>query len=116
METLGSFLGELRRARGLTFRDLEEKTGISNGYLNLLEHDRVKRPSPELLFKLSNFYGVGFSPLMRLAGYPTETAKEDSSTADEELATALLKDLTKNELERVRDFIGYLRAERRRQQ
>lgn len=114
MQTLGRYLAELRQGRGLTFRDLEEKTGISNGYLNLLEHDRIKRPSPETLFKLSNFYGVPFSTLMKLAGYPTESTDSSGADPHRELATALLDGLTRDELERVRDFVGYLRVERRR--
>lgn len=113
MSTLGKYLAELRQGRNLTFRDLEEGAGISNGYLNLLEHDRIKRPSPELLFKLANFYGVPFTLLMQLAGYPTESNESASPDPDRELAAALLEDLSKEELQRVRDFVGYLRVERR---
>ena len=113
MATLGQYLAELRQGKGITFRDLEQKTGISNGYLNLLEHDRVKRPSPEFLFKIANFYGVAFSSLMGLAGYPTEDADRSGASRRHEVAAALLKDLTKDELDQVRNFIGYLRTERR---
>ena len=114
MQTLGQYLAELRQGRGMTFRDLEEKSGISNGYLNLLEHDRIKRPSPETLFKLSNFFGVPFSSLMKLAGYPSESSGTSGEDSNRELATALLDDLSQEELDRVRDFVGYLRVERRR--
>jgi HTH-type transcriptional regulator, competence development regulator len=114
MQTLGQYLAEFRQGRGLTFRDLEERTGISNGYLNLLEHDRIKRPSPETLFKLANSYGVSFSSLMKLAGYPTESSEGSGQDLNRELAGAVLDGLTKEELERVRDFVGYLRVERRR--
>lgn len=114
MQTLGQFLAELRQGRGLTFRDLEEGSGISNGYLNLLEHDRIKRPSPETLFKLANFFGVPFSSMMKLAGYPTEESGDSGKDRNRELATSVLEGLTGEELERVRDFVGYLRVERRR--
>jgi len=113
MATLGQHLAELRQGKGLTFRDLEQKTGISNGYLNLLEHGRVKRPAPEVLFKLANFYGVPFSSLMAIAGYPREEAERGTTSRSQEVATALLKDLTKDELTQVRNFIGYLKTERR---
>ncbi len=113
MATLGQYLGDLRQGKGLTFRDLEEKIGVSNGYLNLLEHNRIKRPSPEVLFKLANFYGVPFPSLMKLAGYPTGVAEPTSANRNQEVTAALLKDLTRNELNRVRNFIGYLRTERR---
>ncbi len=114
MANLGQYLAELRRAKALTFRDLEQKTGISNGYLNLLEHGRVKRPSPEVLFKLANFYGIAFSSLMAVAGYPTEEADRAGVNRSNQVATALLGDLTKDELAQVRNFIGYLKAGRRR--
>ena len=114
MQTLGQYLAELRQGRGLTFRDLEEKTSVSNGYLNLLEHDRIKRPSPETLFKLANFYGIPLSSLMKRAGYPTESTEGSEQNPNRELAVALLEGLTGEELERVRDFVGYLRVERRR--
>jgi len=114
MATLAQYLAELRQGKGLTFRDLEQKTGISNGYLNLLEHGRVKRPSPEVLFKLANFYGIAFSSLMAVAGYPTEEADRAGVKRNNEVATALLGDLTKDELTQVRNFIGYLKAGRRR--
>jgi transcriptional regulator with XRE-family HTH domain len=114
MQTLGKYLAELRQGRGLTFRDLEEKSGISNGYLNLLEHDRIKRPSHETLFKLANFFGVPLSSLMKLAGYSTEATDSSGQDLDRELAAALLGGLTREELDRVRDFVGYLRVERRR--
>jgi HTH-type transcriptional regulator, competence development regulator len=113
MATLGHYLAELRQAKALTFRDLEEKTDISNGYLNLLEHGRVKRPSPEVLFKLANFYGIPFASLMVMAGYPSEESGRVVVNRNSEVATALLKDLTKDELTQVRNFIGYLKAERR---
>jgi transcriptional regulator with XRE-family HTH domain len=113
MATLGQYLAELRQGKALTFRDLEQKTGISNGYLNLLEHGRVKRPSPEVLFKLANFYGIPFSSLMAVAGYPTEETDRPGANRTNEIATALLKDLTKDELTQVRNFIGYLKAGRR---
>jgi transcriptional regulator with XRE-family HTH domain len=114
MATLAQYLAELRRGKGLTFRDLEQKTGISNGYLNLLEHGRVKRPSPEVLFKLANYYGIAFSSLMAVAGYPTEETDRAGVNRNNEVATALLGDLTKDEMAQVRNFIGYLRAGRRR--
>ena len=113
MATLGQYLAELRKGKGLTFRDLEERTGISNGYLNLLEHGRVKRPSPEVLFKLANFYGVPFSSLMAIAGHPIEEVERGSASRRDDVARALLNDLTKDELAQVRNFIGYLRKERR---
>jgi HTH-type transcriptional regulator, competence development regulator len=114
MATLGQYLAELRQAKALTFRDLERETGISNGYLNLLEHGRVKRPAPEVLFKLANFYGIPFSSLMAIAGYPTEETDRAGLNRTNEVANALLKDLTKDELAQVRNFIGFLRAGRRR--
>jgi len=51
---------------------------------------------------------------MKLAGYPSESSGTSGEDSNRELATALLDDLSQEELDRVRDFVGYLRVERRR--
>lgn len=67
--SLGSRLRQLREARGLSLRDLEDVTGLSNGYLSLLENDKIKQPKPPALHKLADALGVPYTELMGLAGY-----------------------------------------------
>lgn len=68
--TLGAYLKSLREIAGFSLRDVEGLTEISNGYLSLLEHDRIKSPSPNVLAALAKCYGTDYGALMQLAGYP----------------------------------------------
>ena len=69
-DTLGRYLRDLRRQAGLTLRAVEAGSGISNGYLSQLELDRIKDPSPHVLWVISECYGADYLDLMRRAGYP----------------------------------------------
>ena len=84
-ETLGGYLRALREAAGLTLREVagrcnvSERCGVSNGYLSQLEHDRVKTPSPNVLWTLAECYQADYLELMRRAGYPAP-APPDGAT------------------------------------
>src|SRR5437870_9363387 len=69
--TLGSYLADLRVAKGLTLRDVEEATNrdVSNAYLSQLEHGRITKPSPNILHSLATVYGAAYETLMEKAGY-----------------------------------------------
>lgn len=47
----------IRRIKGLTLRQVEEITGISNAYLSQLENGKIKKPSYDVVMKLRNIYG-----------------------------------------------------------
>ena len=72
---LGQELRRLRAHRGMTLRQAELKTGISNAYLSQLETGRVDSPSPAILQKLADAYGVGYEALMQIAGYLSLSAQ-----------------------------------------
>lgn len=103
--TLGQVLKDARTRRKLTLRDVERNTGISNGHLSLLESGAVLKPSPNLLEKLASLYGVSYSLLLELAGYRLPDPLPASSSAE-------FGDLTPQEREEVRRFVGYLRSSR----
>ena len=69
--TLGKYLASVRIDRQLTLRQVEEATGkeVSNAYLSQIENDKIKKPSPNILFTLANLYAVDFNKLMEMAGY-----------------------------------------------
>lgn len=46
----------IRMAMGLTLRQVEEKTGLSNAYLSQLENGKIKKPSHEVVMKLNEIY------------------------------------------------------------
>lgn len=46
----------LRKKMGLTLRQVEEKTGISNAYLSQLENGKIKKPSFKIVSKLFELF------------------------------------------------------------
>lgn len=107
--TLGSLLRDARTRMSLSLREVERRTGISNGYLSLLETGAARRPSPDFLAKLSTLYGASYELLMELAGYhpPQTTPSARTIPGLDEL-----DDLSLIEREQLRAFVGYLRSSR----
>jgi len=70
MKNNGKYFKALRQAKGMTLREVESKTGISNAYLSQIESEKVKQPSPVHLYKLAELYGVSYEILMERVGYP----------------------------------------------
>lgn len=62
---LGETLRELRRAEGLTLRELSSASLVSLGYLSEIERGR-KEPSSEVLASISAALGVPQSTLLGL--------------------------------------------------
>lgn len=67
--TLADELKRLRRQCRMSLRQVEQRTGVSNAYLSQLENRHVLNPSPHLLRKLAEAYGVPHEQLLRAAGY-----------------------------------------------
>jgi hypothetical protein len=57
---LGALLADLRMAKGLSLREVEEATGgtVSNAYLSQLEHGKIQKPSPNVVRSLAEVYVV----------------------------------------------------------
>lgn len=66
---LGSLLRQTRELRNMSVRRTAEKVGISATYLGQLEADAVKEPSPHILHRFAEVFGVSYADLMRAAGY-----------------------------------------------
>lgn len=79
-ESLGTILRKCRTkpckhcgsAKGLSLREVQDKTGISNAYLSQLESGKIKTPSPKILEGLADFYGVSYWKLMKAVGYKSK--------------------------------------------
>ena len=110
MPTLGQELARLRRLKGWTLREVEDKAKrkISNSYLYQLESDNVKEPSPNILYELSVVYEASYPDLMRLAGYIVPRA---SRAAGSVAFNAL--NLTEREEEEVMDFVEFMRRKQK---
>jgi transcriptional regulator with XRE-family HTH domain len=105
--TLGGKLKQLRNIKGLTLRDVEEKTGISNGYLNQLEQDKIKKPSPHILHTLAEFYDFSYPSFLNLAGYIVPHGIKISGFAFSR------KNLTPDEEEELLKYLEFIRLKKR---
>jgi len=111
---LGVVLADLRKAKGLSLRDVQEATNgaVSNAYLSQLEHQKIKKPSPDVLHSLSEVYGVPYETLMEKAGY----LMPDTDTQDgprRRLAVFAIDDLTAEEEEELLKYLAFLRFRNR---
>lgn len=110
---LGDKLKQLRVIKGFTLRIVEERTGISNSYLNQIENGNVKNPSPHILHKLATFYNVPYAILLELAGYAVPGSKKKKrKTAG--VAYSLMQDLTPEEEDEVLTFMRFVKQKRKK--
>jgi transcriptional regulator with XRE-family HTH domain len=111
---LGRVLADLRRAKGLSLREVEEATGkaVSNAYLSQLEKQKIRKPSPNVLHSLSEVYAVPYETLMEKAGYlmPRE---DDIVRRPRRLAAFAIDDLTAEEEEELLKYLAFLRFRNR---
>jgi transcriptional regulator with XRE-family HTH domain len=68
MKSLGKTLKDSRELIPLTLRQVEDATGISNAYLSQLENDKIKKPSANVLYKLSSIYNIELNTLLAASG------------------------------------------------
>lgn len=66
--TFGEVLKQARSLAGLTLRQVEESTGVSNAYLSQLENGKIKKPSANVLYKLAQMYAIQLEVLLGAAG------------------------------------------------
>jgi transcriptional regulator with XRE-family HTH domain len=66
----GSYLRELRERKGVTLKQVEKATGLSNAYISQLETGvRRRLPAPDRLKILADYFNVTISELLAKAGY-----------------------------------------------
>lgn len=63
------YLKNMREKRGLTIRQLEAFSGVSNAYISQIESGERKTPSPKILKKLAKPLRVSIEELYSAAGY-----------------------------------------------
>ena len=111
---LGVVLADLRRAKGLSLREVQEATGnaVSNAYLSQLEHQKIKKPSPIVLRRLAEVYGVPYETLMEKAGYLLPGSEEQNGR-QRRLAVFAIEDLTAEEEGELLKYLAFLRFRNR---
>ena len=107
---LGALLADLRTAKGLSLRQVEEATGkgVSNAYLSQLENGRIRKPSPNVLHSLAEVYAVPYEALMEKAGYLLPA--ENGGGRRKRLAVFAIDDLTAEEEEELLKYLAFLRS------
>jgi transcriptional regulator with XRE-family HTH domain len=61
---LGDRLRFAREKAGLTLREVERRTGLSNPVVSQYENGKVKQPSFRAIMKLCEAYGIGPNDLV----------------------------------------------------
>lgn len=92
-------------------REAEAKTGVSNGYIYLLESGRISKPSPKILEKLAAAYEFDYERLLQFAGYLGSGERAKTPKGDEILLN-LIKTLTEDQREEVKNFARYLASKK----
>ena len=106
---LGSLLADLRTAKGLSLRRVEEATdnAVSNAYLSQLENGKIRKPSPNVLHSLAIVYAVPYETLMEKAGY---LPSADGAAGGRKLAAFAIGEMTAEEEEELLKYLAFLRS------
>jgi transcriptional regulator with XRE-family HTH domain len=103
---LGPKLRDVREGRGLSLRELERRSGVNNAYLSQLERGEVAQPTPSMLGRLAEAYGVPVATLMDWAGY---TVTPRALTPPQAKALNYFADVSDEEVEALRAILEVLR-------
>ena len=107
--SLGTYLANIRQARGYSLRQVETLTNkaVSNAYVSQIESGKILQPSPNILFSLAGVYKVSYELLMELAGFIS--SKSEGGSGHGRLATFADMDLTNEEADQLMTFLHFLR-------
>jgi transcriptional regulator with XRE-family HTH domain len=112
MENYGDYFKALRQAKGLTLRDVERETMVSNAYLSQLESGKVKQPSPLTLNKLAKIYEVGYDVLMEKVGYPVTNILTLPNSKQASIAAKIGKVTDDEEMELL-EYLKFIRTRKK---
>lgn len=114
MSSLGSTLKDSRKNIGLTLRQVEEMTGISNAYLSQLENDKIKNPSVNILSRLSSIYKVSLKSLLENANMidKKEKKEEEANASFVQKIAFRAENLTEEEKNDVLKFLEFIKSKK----
>ncbi|MWB94022.1 helix-turn-helix domain-containing protein [Flavobacterium sp. GA093] len=112
MSSLGASLKDARKNVGLTLRQVEEMTDISNAYLSQLENDKIKNPSVNILSKLSSLYKVSLKTLLSNAKMidKKEARQEEINLSFAQKIAFRAEDLTEEERNDVLKYLEFIKS------
>lgn len=110
--SLGQYLSSIRIDRKMTLREVELATNkeISNAYLSQIENGKIKKPSPNILFTLSELYNISFEKLMSIAGHVVPQKQSDDASRHGRAATFSEHNLTNEEEKELLEYLKFLRS------
>jgi len=113
--TLGQYLESIRKDRRLTLRQVEEATNreVSNAYLSQIEQDKIQKPSPNVLYALSEIYAIDYAKLMEMAGYISPVKPRGEDQRHGRVPTFAEHNLTSAEEAELLEYLNYMRSRRR---
>lgn len=103
-ESLGDAIKRCRKEAKLSLREAAKQTNISHPYLSQLENGKNKKPSLEILLKLSEGLNVPFAYLAFLANLESFQAVLDT---EDELKINMLRYTDLSSLENLGDFESF---------
>lgn len=114
MKSLGSSLKKSRELLGLTLKQVETETGISNAYLSQLENDKIKKPSASVLYKLSSMYKIDLNGLLETSGVVKRAKPEEKKISNEWLNRLAFytDDLSPEQQEDILKYIKYVKQQK----
>ncbi len=111
LKCLGKTLKESRNAKGWSLRETEEQTGVSNAFISQIEGGKIKQPSPNVLYKLCEAYGLSYSLVMEYAGYPLPEKSQFKSS--EQRFMSRLGNVSDSEQTELLEYLSFLRSKRK---
>jgi transcriptional regulator with XRE-family HTH domain len=99
----------------MSLRDVEEATRreVSNGYLSQLESGKIAKPSPQVLFALSEALSVDYEALMQRAGYILPGARRPVRKKQGRAGTLTIDNLTDEEESELLKYLTFLRTQKK---
>ncbi|WP_081909293.1 helix-turn-helix domain-containing protein [Flavobacterium sp. ASV13] len=115
MSSLGATLKDARKNVGLTLRQVEEMTDISNAYLSQLENEKIKNPSVNILSKLSSLYKVSLKTLLSNAKMidKNEAQQEEINLSFAQKIAFRAEDLSEDERNDVLKYLEFIKSRKR---
>lgn len=81
--SFGDTLKTIRRAKGISQRELASKAGVDFSYISKVENDRLAPPSAETIIKLSQILDVPSEVLLSKSGKVSSEIKDILSSSPE---------------------------------
>ncbi len=111
MKSLGETLKEARELAGFTLKQVEEATGISNAYMSQVENSKIKKPSANVLHKLSQVYNIDIENLLFAAGVIKESNAQKTNLLNSVALSA--EPLSAEEEQALMDYLRFLRYKKK---